>query len=338
MDNRQVLDKERDMASNKMFSMLEFHQNAVKTHNQKELIKIINKSTKVSDDVDANESMSLNMAAYAHGGTSSKLVQNKAMEYREKFVIKLISYIQRCTKNNADIEDVRLVIWILAHVIKIMMRKAKFKGQNFSRKTKIQMKFDSLGATDMLLSLMTSDRTDFIDELFPLLVLFSNKLLDGGLEQLQEKFYEHFTMHSLSENLFERCYTFIGEDIYLLQKHKSPDHSKGVKVFRFEVNVHKQIIGFMKLLCENHNTALQLYIANQTNSKKNYDMVTLIVHYLHALIKNLDDHKTYNNANMCLIGLSEFVQGPCKTNQDLVKDANFFLVATSILSEVSPNQ
>lgn len=89
---------------------------------------------------------------------------------------------------------------------------------------------------------------------------------------------------------------------------KKSQKEKQSKAYVKEINTQKQILKFLKNLCENHNTKLQLLIGNQNNSDKNFDMVSLTANYLHALISNIHYSKrNYSNAMHCLIALAEYV-------------------------------
>jgi len=105
-----------------------------------------------------------------------------------------------------------------------------------------------------------------------------------------------------------------------------------VKSYDKVINVQKEILKFLKNLCENHNTRMQRCISQQKHHTKKFDMVSLTVNYLHSLVSNISlSKRNYNNAMHCLISLAEYVQGPCFANQELIKDANFFQIAEQIL-------
>ncbi|KAG2373818.1 hypothetical protein C9374_011703 [Naegleria lovaniensis] len=74
---------------------------------------------------------------------------------------------------------------------------------------------------------------------------------------------------------------------------------------------------FLRLLCEGHNTQNQLLLQHQPRNRTSIDLISEIVDYLVALEKKLDS----DNVDIAVQGfktLIEFVQGPAAFNQDLV--------------------
>lgn len=74
---------------------------------------------------------------------------------------------------------------------------------------------------------------------------------------------------------------------------------------------------FLRLLCEGHNTQNQLLLQHQPRNRTSIDLISEIVDYLVALEKKLDS----DNVDIAVQGfktLIEFVQGPAVFNQDLV--------------------
>ncbi len=70
----------------------------------------------------------------------------------------------------------------------------------------------------MVLEMMCSEHNEIIDEIFPQLLYFSNRILDGAGNNIQAFFTEYLTKQESAINLFERCYHLIEKDIQLLQK------------------------------------------------------------------------------------------------------------------------
>lgn len=66
----------------------------------------------------------------------------------------------------------------------------------------------------MALELMCSDtKSEVIDEIFPQLLYFSNRILEGAQNNVQAIFTDYLTKNENSINLFERCYHLIQKEI-----------------------------------------------------------------------------------------------------------------------------
>ena len=75
-----------------------------------------------------------------------------------------------------------------------------------------------VGAVQMVLDLLCSETSEIIDEIFPQLLHFSNRLLDGADNDVQKVFTDYLCENESALNLFERCYHCIEKEIGILQK------------------------------------------------------------------------------------------------------------------------
>eukprot|EP00347_Sterkiella_histriomuscorum_P006717 403351704 len=260
------------------------------------------------------------------------------------FFTKLIQYSNMFQEDKNMLNDTKILVDIFSQFIDLTNEGQSYKGEGFEAKTIIQEKLHSIGAVEMVLDMMCSENNEQIDEIFPQLLYFSNRILDGAQNNIQDFFTDYLTKNEKSINLFERCYNLIEKEIQHLRKHNKNQQDeinnnvkkikeKVPKAYDKQINVQKHILKFFKNLCENHNTKMQLLIGNQQNADKNFDMVSLTVNYLHALISNINlSKRNYSNAQNCCISLAEYVQGPCFVNQSRIKEANFYQLAIQILS------
>lgn len=197
----------------------------------------------------------------------------------------------------------------------------------------------------------------------PLLLRLANKILTGTLLKIQNQFYAEFDVNKRSVRLFERMYAMISRNIFIFHRHHdrfAMDPLGESSSMGGNIDIQAEVIKFLKALCEKHNTNLQLYIADQKNSRRSYNMIIVFVSYLDVLIKEIillirerlgiekkidrkplpEDAKriltrmktSCKHAILTLRVLNESIQGPCKENQQIIAESPFFGIAESILS------
>mmetsp|Transcript_39530 Transcript_39530/g.38007 ORF Transcript_39530/g.38007 Transcript_39530/m.38007 type:complete len:221 (+) Transcript_39530:853-1515(+) len=110
--------------------------------------------------------------------SGQKTADVDAQKYHS-FFQKMISHAHVHT-NTANCEDTKLLVEFLAHFIELTSQEESYKGESIGAKTEIQEKLNTIGAVSMVLELMCSDQNQIIDELFPQLLLFANRILDGA--------------------------------------------------------------------------------------------------------------------------------------------------------------
>ncbi|CAG9321846.1 unnamed protein product [Blepharisma stoltei] len=195
-------------------------------------------------------------------------------------------------------------------------------------KENIQNKLNGFGAGRMALTLMSESEIN--PEMFIALLDFSIQLLEGGNPNVQKEFYQFFVRVPNSESFFQRihklfleCLEEIGHGIGLDITRKP--------IFKSEKPKMGQILRLLQLLCENHNDQLQNYIRFQDQSRNSFDMIEDTVFLLEILVKKMF-FKYFHVTSQCLDALTEFIQGPCKQNQERIIDSKFLELAACILS------
>jgi len=123
----------------------------------------------------------------------SKMLQEKFLmaeetqEFeRQKYFVffsKLVGYIHTSISTETY-EDAKFLIEILAHFIDLAEDKSHFKGDSTKEKEQVQLKLNQVGAVQMVLELMCYEQSEVIDELFPTLLYFANKILDGAENEI----------------------------------------------------------------------------------------------------------------------------------------------------------
>ena len=150
------------------------------------------------------------------------------------------------------------------------------------------------------------------------------KLLSGGNIKVQDNIYEYFNTNPMSEKFFRKIYIIMTQQINKIKQ----------QLFRMKKEKNKlfpKILRLLQLFCEGHHLNLQQYLKYQTNSKINYDLVTLTVNSLEAFSICNDN---YDNISQCFDTLTEFIQGPCYLNQFTIVNSKFLEYAVEILNVV----
>lgn len=179
-----------------------------------------------------------------------------------------------------------------------------------------------MNLTTILLKLIWShkeiDGNRILFSTFKLLV----RLLKGGNKQIQNRIYDFFISNPNSEKFFKKIYLIFSQEI---SKTKKEIFGK-----KTEKNIFfPKLLRLLQLFCEGHNLNLQKYLKNQSNSKKNYDLVTLTVNSLEAF--NICS-ENYESISQCFDTLTEYIQGPCHVNQLAIVNSKFLEYAVEILN------
>ncbi len=207
-----------------------------------------------------------------------------------------------------------------------------------------------------MLKLLCSEESESLDSILPLLLKLANKMLTGSMRKIQDQFYSEFVKNKHSERLFERMYGIIDRNIFIYHRHFSrfaTDSRGRTPGLGKPIDVQAEIMCFLKALCENHHGNLQMYMADQRYAKRRYNMVAITAEYLNLLVREINRmldtspgkenyaaematrkirmKMCYKHAILATKALSEFVQGPCKKNQDEISNTSFFGVAEDVL-------
>lgn len=78
------------------------------------------------------------------------------------------------------LNDTKVLVEIFSQFIDLTNEGQSYKGEGFEAKTIIQEKLHQVGAVQMVLDMMCSENNEQIDEIFPQLLYFSNRILDGA--------------------------------------------------------------------------------------------------------------------------------------------------------------
>lgn len=114
---------------------------------------------------------------------------------------------------------------------------------------------------------------------------------------IQKATYEFFISNPNSEIFFSKLNFILKQAAHL--NHIGQTHTKQMQKLLF------QILKLFQLFCEGHNSEMQNYISNQSNSKNSYDMVNLVAG---LTLSYLISEENYKIINQSFDTLSEFIQ------------------------------
>ena len=165
----------------------------------------------------------------------------------------------------------------------------------------MQNEFDKMDGTRMLLTVLSESNTSLIANDLPLNFLtFGVTILDEGNTRVQQTIFHYCQNFQRSEMMFAKFNIIISEEIQRLNSRNEIGHDE------LQSLILENTLRFLQLFTEGHYLDLQNYIRQQTNSRTNYDMVSLTVELLRSYHRHMNE-KTYENIVKCLDTLNEFV-------------------------------
>ena len=215
----------------------------------------------------------------------------------------------------------------------------------------VQKIFLNNGSIEIFLKIACEGNKILDDNTFPIIIHFFNNVLGGGNTDVQKKFIQLFQTLPNSDNFFLHIRDFINKDIFENLKDKS--NIKEPKIDMENLNMIKDILRYLQLLAENHNTVLQNFLREQTTNRLSYNFVNILVEYLSMLLgklSNIFEHNQqfteyfinlyYERFMSCLDTIIEFLQGPCLKNQEYLISTKIIESFDKILDEiiVDPSQ
>lgn len=96
----------------------------------------------------------------------------------------------------------------------------------------------------------------------------------------------------------------------------------------------RKLLRFTQLLCENHHEPNQKLLHQQdwSGNRRSVDIVTATVHFFEK-VRSCITPTTIEVAIQSLNTTTEYIQGPCKTNQNAVVQAKFLDTAAALLKQ-----
>jgi len=227
----------------------------------------------------------------------------------------LIDYLRGSATQHAPTSTILKLIKMLSYLIKSDKEHLKER----------QEELNSYGATRVILGLLSEKELD--PKVYKALIKLSVDYLNEGNETVQNEFHMYFVNTPSSKNFIERLHTVLSHHSELLASDSIQYDWKDLS----SIDHLCTSLRLLQLFCENHNSNLQNYLRQQTNSRTSIDLVTATVKLLAALMKRML-FRTFLVMSQCFDTLTEAIQGPCVANQNAIIDGPFLEIATSLMS------
>ena len=200
---------------------------------------------------------------------------------------------------------------------------------------------DTLKNVKLLFNVLSENKDEnlFKDEIFMATWYFTNKLISIWPSSMQMKFEGLFTNHSGCQSFFKRIEQYLNTFSNKIKKNLIRRHLAKIKytdelsdkVYYVDKNLEKQIIELFMNLCSNGNTFMQNYMKNQYNNSRSFNIVFSINEFSKVFKHHLQYTVTFDTFLSCLECLLRFIQGPNKSNQDVLISNDFIGLANGIL-------
>ena len=253
-------------------------------------------------------------------------------------------------------ELIELMAYLVSVTPEIIKREVKLKKKNpnyFDQKV-IEFKenffYESQkstlnnGTIEIFLKIVSKRGKYFRQNVFNMVIYYFITILEGGNTDVQKKFMQLFKLLPDTDNFFRSINQTFDKDIF---------YSLNEDPFLAEISIDNQNLKivtdklrFLQLLTENHNLFLQNYLREQTNNRISYNFMNILIEYLSMLLeklgnlndkyKNLTRYYTelyYKRLLSLLDTICEFLQGPCKNNQEYLIQTKIIELFNRIMEE-----
>ena len=270
----------------------------------------------------------------------------KIVESFKTFLSTSIDYVYVCEKANWTLYIIVFIFKINSMILNLCNSKSVEDDYN-SIKHKVDSNIldsiDTLRTSSMIFKILSTCKDDtftYSNEIFGIASYFCTKLLFMRTKSVQDKFLGFFKNDSTSQHFFKQCSEYIQVHMEKLQKGSLKFYYSQQKYtdelsrtcYLVDKNLEKQVLTLLRLFCANDNREMQNYLRDQTNSTKSYNMVTLVTNYASEFITHLHYPVAFDTFKSAIDALLEFVQGPNRTNQDILIQHHFVDLANAILN------
>ena len=201
------------------------------------------------------------------------------------------------------------------------------------------------GSIEVFLRILCEGNTRFNSQIFPIILNFFNNVLKETNIQSQTKFYQLFVFFPNSDNFFYYIKQLFSIDIY--QNLQNDITIQDQKSDRENLEAMINLLKFFQLLTQNHFTDNQCFLRDQPSNRLSYNFVNILVDYMNMLLGKLGNiletthvlskyasELYYKRILAVLDTLAEFLQGPCKANQETIIDSKIIEILLKILGEL----
>ena len=280
--------------------------------------------------------------------------------------IHLVNIFLKFIQENADNkkyfpvikELIELMVYLVLVTPEIIKREHKVAKNNlnyFDQKVlefkedffcKCQKSYLNNGAIETFLRIASQRGKYFHQNTFNMIIYFFKTILEGGNTDVQRKFMQLFQLLSNCDNFFMSIYQTFNKDIFYTLN--SDPFIEEIKKDNQNLDMVTDKLRFLQLLTENHNLYLQNYLREQTNNRISYNFLNILIEYLSMLLTKLgnvnDKYKNvtryytelyYKRLLYLLDTICEFLQGPCKKNQEYLINTKVIELFNKIMEETS---
>ncbi|KAM3129288.1 hypothetical protein pb186bvf_018575 [Paramecium bursaria] len=227
---------------------------------------------------------------------------------------KLINFVQSGILQPQNSGTIVILLKIMGKIIE--KDPAQLKEQ--------QKLFDNLGATQMVLNVLSDYSKTLGTNMILNLMKFLNVLLCQGNTKVQEAVYIFCKTQQKSENIFKVFADYLRSATLQIEV---DEEDLDAMMQKDLVNV---ILKFLQNCAEGHYSELQNYIRYQSNSRASIDLINVVADLFKSQEKTI---QSFSNLMRCLDTLNELVQGPCLENQVAVSDSKFFDVVQEMFPQ-----
>ena len=289
------------------------------------------------------------------------LVENNQSQEKEMHLANVfLKFIQENYKKSNYTEEINALIELMGNIIEVppeilpqdlagveydFYYKDKIKELEDIFSNHMQKVFLNNGSIEIFLKIACEGNKILNENTFPIIIHFFNNLLNGGNTDVQKKFIQLFQTLPNSDNFFLHIRDFIDKDIF--ENLKNRTNIMEPKIDMENLNKIKDIMRYLQLLAENHNTVLQNFLREQTTNRLSYNFVNILVEYLSMLLGKLSNmyennqefteyfiNLYYERFLSCLDTIIEFLQGPCLKNQEYLISTKIIESFDKILGEI----
>ena len=278
--------------------------------------------------------------------------------------IHLVNVFLKFIQENADNkkyftvikELIELMVYLVLVTPEIIKREKKVEKNNlnyFDQKViefkenffyQCQKSYLNNGAIETFLRIASQRGKYFHQNTFNMIIYFFKTILEGGNTDVQKKFMQLFQLLSNCDNFFMSIYQTFNKDIFYTLN--SNPFIEEIKKDNQNLEIVTDKLRFLQLLTENHNLYLQNYLREQTNNRISYNFLNILIEYLSMLLTKLgnikDKYKSvpryyselyYKRLLYLLDTICEFLQGPCKKNQEYLINTKVIELFNKIMEE-----
>ena len=100
-----------------------------------------------------------------------------------QFFCKAIAYQQE-TLSMESVDETKFLVELLSTILDVTDSESNYKGDSSTDKVNVQNKLHQIGAVKIALELMCAESSEVVEELFPTMIHFANRILDGAANEI----------------------------------------------------------------------------------------------------------------------------------------------------------